>query len=104
MPLVFNLVGKTKEVLLCGGQCKVHARRGGTTSRSYCMRSAETLGSVTGSGTSGPKFLDKFPGITKRLNRPAVALVSTDGPWMTFKASPSYERLFDLGGNVVYTY
>ncbi|WOL16340.1 hypothetical protein Cni_G25127 [Canna indica] len=31
-----------------------------------------------------PKFLDKFPGITKRLNRPAVALVSTDGPWMTF--------------------
>ena len=30
-----------------------------------------------------PKFLDKFPGITKRLNRPAVALVSTDGPWMT---------------------
>ncbi|CAL9096436.1 unnamed protein product [Musa textilis] len=31
-----------------------------------------------------PKFLDRFPGITKRLNRPAVALVSTDGPWMTF--------------------
>ncbi|RRT36778.1 hypothetical protein B296_00057733 [Ensete ventricosum] len=30
-----------------------------------------------------PKFLDRFPGITKRLNRPAVALVSTDGPWMT---------------------
>ncbi|CAL9046217.1 protein YCF54, chloroplastic [Musa acuminata AAA Group] len=31
-----------------------------------------------------PKFLDRFPGIVKRLNRPAVALVSTDGPWMTF--------------------
>ncbi|KAF3331874.1 hypothetical protein FCM35_KLT03280 [Carex littledalei] len=31
-----------------------------------------------------PKFLDKFPDITKRLKRPAVALVSTDGPWITF--------------------
>ncbi|XP_072984437.1 protein YCF54, chloroplastic [Typha latifolia] len=31
-----------------------------------------------------PKFLDKFPNITKRLKRPAVALVSTDGTWMTF--------------------
>ncbi|XP_039128503.1 uncharacterized protein LOC120264744 [Dioscorea cayenensis subsp. rotundata] len=31
-----------------------------------------------------PKFLDKFPNITKRLNRPAVALVSTNGPWITF--------------------
>lgn len=31
-----------------------------------------------------PKFLDKFPTITKRLNRPAVALVSTNGPWITF--------------------
>ncbi|MQL94957.1 hypothetical protein Taro_027622 [Colocasia esculenta] len=31
-----------------------------------------------------PKFLDKFPEITKRLKRPAVALVSTDGPWITF--------------------
>lgn len=30
-----------------------------------------------------PKFLDKFPNITKRLNRPAVALVSTNGPWIT---------------------
>lgn len=30
-----------------------------------------------------PKFLDKFPGITKRLKRPAVALVSTNGPWIT---------------------
>nr|DAD38541.1 TPA_asm: hypothetical protein HUJ06_012863 [Nelumbo nucifera] len=29
-----------------------------------------------------PKFLDKFPNITKRLKRPAVALVSTDGPWI----------------------
>lgn len=29
-----------------------------------------------------PKFLDEFPEITKRLKRPAVALVSTDGPWM----------------------
>ncbi|RDX75682.1 putative protein ycf54 [Mucuna pruriens] len=31
-----------------------------------------------------PKFLDKFPEITKRLRRPAVALVSTNGPWITF--------------------
>ncbi|XP_006344106.1 uncharacterized protein [Solanum tuberosum] len=31
-----------------------------------------------------PKFLDKFPNITKRLKRPAVALVSTNGPWITF--------------------
>ncbi|OWM86277.1 hypothetical protein CDL15_Pgr011101 [Punica granatum] len=31
-----------------------------------------------------PKFLDKFPNITKRLRRPAVALVSTNGPWITF--------------------
>lgn len=31
-----------------------------------------------------PKFLDKFPSITKRLRRPAVALVSTNGPWITF--------------------
>lgn len=30
-----------------------------------------------------PKFLDKFPSITKRLKRPAVALVSTNGPWIT---------------------
>jgi hypothetical protein len=30
-----------------------------------------------------PKFLDKFPSITKRLKRPAVALVSTDGNWIT---------------------
>lgn len=30
-----------------------------------------------------PKFLDQFPGITKRLKRPAVALVSTNGPWIT---------------------
>ncbi|XP_039046000.1 uncharacterized protein LOC120185995 isoform X2 [Hibiscus syriacus] len=31
-----------------------------------------------------PKFLEKFPDITKRLHRPAVALVSTNGPWITF--------------------
>ncbi|XP_065880246.1 protein YCF54, chloroplastic [Euphorbia lathyris] len=31
-----------------------------------------------------PKFLDKFPNFTKRLNRPAVALVSTNGPWITY--------------------
>nr|AFK38390.1 unknown [Lotus japonicus] len=31
-----------------------------------------------------PKFLDRFPGITKRLGRPAVALVSTNGPWITY--------------------
>ncbi|WCJ34903.1 hypothetical protein M5689_016183 [Euphorbia peplus] len=31
-----------------------------------------------------PKFLEKFPNITKRLNRPAVALVSTNGPWITY--------------------
>ncbi|CAA3022346.1 Hypothetical predicted protein [Olea europaea subsp. europaea] len=31
-----------------------------------------------------PKFLDKFPDITKRLKRPAVALVSTNGPWITY--------------------
>jgi hypothetical protein len=30
-----------------------------------------------------PKFLDKFPDIAKRLNRPAVALVSTDKVWIT---------------------
>lgn len=30
-----------------------------------------------------PKFLDKFPNITKRLQRPAVALVSTNRPWIT---------------------
>ncbi|KAI3461748.1 hypothetical protein Pfo_018411 [Paulownia fortunei] len=31
-----------------------------------------------------PKFLDKFPNITKRLKRPAVSLVSTNGTWITF--------------------
>lgn len=31
-----------------------------------------------------PKFLDKFPNIVSRLRRPAVALVSTNGPWITF--------------------
>ncbi|XVF68407.1 hypothetical protein PTKIN_Ptkin11bG0000400 [Pterospermum kingtungense] len=31
-----------------------------------------------------PKFLEKFPDITKRLRRPAVALVSSNGPWITF--------------------
>lgn len=31
-----------------------------------------------------PKFLDKFPDVTKRLGRPAVALVSTNGTWITF--------------------
>jgi hypothetical protein len=31
-----------------------------------------------------PKFLDKFPDIARRLNRPAVALVSTDKVWITF--------------------
>ncbi|PIN25548.1 hypothetical protein CDL12_01706 [Handroanthus impetiginosus] len=31
-----------------------------------------------------PKFLDKFPNITKRLKRPAVALISTNGHWITF--------------------
>ncbi|CAA0820642.1 Unknown protein [Striga hermonthica] len=31
-----------------------------------------------------PKFLDEFPNVTKRLKRPAVALVSTNGPWITF--------------------
>ncbi|XP_057473552.1 uncharacterized protein LOC130761966 [Actinidia eriantha] len=31
-----------------------------------------------------PKFLDKFPKITGRLKRPAVALVSTNGTWITF--------------------
>ncbi|KAJ8768841.1 hypothetical protein K2173_023745 [Erythroxylum novogranatense] len=31
-----------------------------------------------------PKFLDKFPNIASRLKRPAVALVSTNGPWITF--------------------
>lgn len=30
-----------------------------------------------------PKFLDKFPNVTKRLKRPAVALVSTDANWIT---------------------
>ncbi|XP_010534207.1 PREDICTED: uncharacterized protein LOC104809827 [Tarenaya hassleriana] len=31
-----------------------------------------------------PKFLDNFPNLTKRLARPAVALVSTNAPWITF--------------------
>ncbi|CAN6468390.1 unnamed protein product [Victoria cruziana] len=31
-----------------------------------------------------PKFLDKFPSLTNRLLRPAVALVSTDSGWITF--------------------
>lgn len=31
-----------------------------------------------------PKFLDKFPDVTKRLGRPAVALVSTNGTWIKF--------------------
>lgn len=31
-----------------------------------------------------PKLLEKFPNFTKRLKRPAVALVSTNGPWITF--------------------
>lgn len=31
-----------------------------------------------------PKFLNKFPDVTKRLRRPAVALVSTNGTWITF--------------------
>lgn len=31
-----------------------------------------------------PKFIDRFPDITKRLKRPAAALVSTDGNWITF--------------------
>lgn len=30
-----------------------------------------------------PKFLDSFPDFTKKLRRPAVALVSTNGPWIT---------------------
>ena len=30
-----------------------------------------------------PKFLNKFPKITGRLKRPAVALVSTNGTWIT---------------------
>ncbi|KAL8215135.1 hypothetical protein R6Q57_004584 [Mikania cordata] len=31
-----------------------------------------------------PKFLNNFPSITKRLKRPAVALVSTNGTWIKF--------------------
>eukprot|EP00897_Mesotaenium_endlicherianum_P009789 jgi/Mesen1/8839/ME000053S08235 len=31
-----------------------------------------------------PSFLDQMPEVTKRLSRPAVALVSTDDAWMTF--------------------
>lgn len=30
-----------------------------------------------------PKFLEKFPKIAGRLKRPAVALVSTNGTWIT---------------------
>ncbi|KAE8674601.1 Fragile histidine triad isoform 1 [Hibiscus syriacus] len=37
-----------------------------------------------------PKFLDNFPDITKRLRRPAVALVSTNGPWITEKEKKIY--------------
>lgn len=32
-----------------------------------------------------PKFLDNFPKITQRLRRPAVALVSTNGTWITLE-------------------
>ncbi|CAI5458104.1 unnamed protein product [Closterium sp. Yama58-4] len=31
-----------------------------------------------------PEFLESFPEIAKRVNRPAVALVTTDAVWMTF--------------------
>ncbi|EFJ10622.1 hypothetical protein SELMODRAFT_80728, partial [Selaginella moellendorffii] len=31
-----------------------------------------------------PKFVEKFPEMSARLNRPAVALVSTDPVWITF--------------------
>eukprot|EP00252_Welwitschia_mirabilis_P025491 TRINITY_DN7977_c0_g2_i1.p1 TRINITY_DN7977_c0_g2~~TRINITY_DN7977_c0_g2_i1.p1 ORF type:complete len:123 (-),score=25.99 TRINITY_DN7977_c0_g2_i1:355-723(-) len=31
-----------------------------------------------------PKFLDNFPNVARRLRRPAVALVSTNAPWITF--------------------
>ncbi|KAF3792894.1 Uncharacterized protein EJ110_NYTH10697 [Nymphaea thermarum] len=31
-----------------------------------------------------PKFLDRFPSLTNRLLRPAVALVSTDPGWISF--------------------
>ncbi|KAI4383548.1 hypothetical protein MLD38_009374 [Melastoma candidum] len=31
-----------------------------------------------------PKFLEGFPDITRRLRRPAAALVSTDATWLTF--------------------
>lgn len=31
-----------------------------------------------------PQFLDKHPEVASRLNRPAVALVSTDKVWITF--------------------
>lgn len=30
-----------------------------------------------------PKFLERFPNITRRLQRPAVALVSTNSTWIT---------------------
>lgn len=30
-----------------------------------------------------PKFLNKFPDISRRLKRPSVALVSTDATWIT---------------------
>lgn len=30
-----------------------------------------------------PEFLESFPEITKRLSRPAVALISTDELWIT---------------------
>lgn len=35
------------------------------------------------------KFLDKFPEITGRLRRPAVALVSTNAAWITYLTFPS---------------
>ena len=35
-----------------------------------------------------PEFLDKFPNISKRLKRPAVALVSTDELWITYVPLP----------------
>ncbi|KAI4385184.1 hypothetical protein MLD38_003239 [Melastoma candidum] len=31
-----------------------------------------------------PKFLEGFPDITRRLRRPATALISTDATWITF--------------------
>jgi hypothetical protein len=50
-----------------------------------------------------PKFLDKFPNVTKRLKRPAVALVSTDRNWIRY-VSKSASLQPSLQGRAMYAF